>query len=128
MPNEPLNLVVLKQADFEPAEFLNIQQEIAKRRGVRIGDETYLIPGDFSALTFWLYKSRQGRGHEVIYIFPLSYQESRNQQDRFRLLLAPLVASHLAAEFESLGLPIPEDVANTAALRMNPPGRRDGSR
>ena len=97
----------MKQRDFDADEFLSIQQRLAKMRAVRIGDETYLVPGDLSELTFWLYSMRQGKGHEVVYIFPLSFSESSNQQTELRLLLRPLLAKHLRAELESLGLKVP---------------------
>jgi hypothetical protein len=104
----------MKQCDFDAGEFLEIQQRFAMMRAVRIPDDTYLVPGDFSELTFWLYSTRKGKGHEVVYIFPLSFSESSNQVTGLRLLLRPLLASHLRAELESLGLQIPATLTESA--------------
>jgi hypothetical protein len=107
MSKDSLHLVMTKRQDFSDSEWFAILQELGKIRGMRFEGDTFLLFADTTDLTLKLGAMGNGKGASAFLICPLSLDELANQQGVRKQILRPLLAKHLRAELESLGLKSP---------------------
>lgn len=104
-PGPSLNLISLTLAKFPPHAVPQIGDALGKAGGITVGQDTFLVPGDF--MDWHLFLTNSG-GEDIASFKIYSLSAHHSGMDGLQPAVRSLCQRHLRNEIEQLGLEVPK--------------------